>query len=504
MIRLLQKYFFLILPFIFIFVSSIYKPYDADLGWHLKYGEHFIKTGQILKENTFSSEMPGFIWANTSWGTDILTHLFYNTGGFFGISILGAIVITLTFFIYSKAFKLTFFEQAIIFPLVVLFENPVNQVSFRGQLLSLMFLGILLVLLTRYEEGKKKLLFLSIPLFLIWANMHGQYILGLGIFLLWIFFYLLKKYLLDKTSVKIFLAENLKDIKLFTSVFLGSLIATFIHPFGIEIYAVALRHFSNPDLKSVMEYLPFDDLSQPWWNQMIIAIIFLFGILTLFFTDKLKEKLPYVGISTVLYSLSWYVRRYAWAMYYTAFPLIQPVANFLKPDSEKATKITATVLFIFYIGIVFMFKYPFTQFTSMNWDVFCQDYLGCSPKSVEFLINNKLDKDLLTFYNWGGYIIWNYPQIKPSIDGRMHLWIDNKGYSAFSYYYPFEQNLEDIDQSKYNAVLISQEKPLYDRLTELTEEKKWKHVYEDEKAAVFVRNIPEYQNLYSIGINENP
>ena len=108
MIRLLQKYFFLILPFIFIFVSSIYKPYDADLGWHLKYGEHFIKTGQILKENTFSSEMPGFIWANTSWGTDILTHLFYNTGGFFGISILGAIVITLTFFIYSKAFKLTF------------------------------------------------------------------------------------------------------------------------------------------------------------------------------------------------------------------------------------------------------------------------------------------------------------------------------------------------------------------------------------------------------------
>src|SRR3989344_5675191 len=434
MIMLLQKYFFLILPFIFIFVSSIYKPYDADLGWHLKYGEHFIKTGQILKENSFSSEMPGFIWANTSWGTDILTHLFYNTGGFFGISILGAIVITLTFFIYSKAFKLTFFEQAIIFPLVVLFENPVNQVSFRGQLLSLMFLGILLVLLTRYEEGKKKLLFLSIPLFLIWANMHGQYILGLGIFLLWIFFYLLKKYLLDKTSVK----------------------------------------------------------------------IFLFGILTLFFTDKLKEKLPYVGISTVLYSLSWYVRRYAWAMYYTAFPLIQPVANFLKPDSEKATKITATVLFIFYIGIVFMFKYPFSQFTSMNWDIFCQDYLGCSPKSVEFLINNKLDKDLLTFYNWGGYIIWNYPQIKPSIDGRMHLWIDNKGYSAFSYYYPFEQNLEDIDQSKYNAVLISQEKPLYDRLTELTEEKKWKHVYEDEKAAVFVRNIPEYQNLYSIGINENP
>ncbi len=495
MFRLLQKYFLIVLPFLFIFIASIYRPYDADLGWHLKYGEHFVKTGQILKENTFSTEMSDYIWPNTSWGTDILTYLFYSGGGFLGVSILGAIVITLTFFIYSKAFKLTFFEQAIVFPLIVLFENPVNQVSFRGQLLSLLFLGVLLFLLTRFEEGKKKLIFLSVPLFLLWANMHGQYILGLGIFALWILFYLAKKLWTDNFAFKNFFSKNLTGIKLLLAGYLGSLIATLIHPFGIEIYTVALRHFSNPDLKFIMEYLPFEDLSQPWWNQMIVAIIFLFGIISLFFNEQFKEKLPYVGITTLLYALSWWVRRYAWAMYYTAFPLIQPVANFLKPDSEKNTKIAATLLFIFYIGIVLMFKYPFTQFTSMNWDTYCNDYLNCSAKSVEFIRDNKLTKDLLTFYNWGGYMIWQYPEVKPSIDGRMHLWVDDKGYSAFDYYYPFEQNSDDVDKSKYKVVLISPEKPLYDRLIKLSQLKKWKMVYQDEKAAVFVRNIAEYEAI---------
>ena len=85
-------------------------------------------------------------------------------------------------------------------------------------------------------------------------------------------------------------------------------------------------------------------------------------------------------------------------------------------------------------------------------------------------------------------MIWNYPNVKPSIDGRMHLWEDEKGYSAFAEYYTNVQDWESIDRSKYDTVVALKIKPVYKRLNTLTKEGKWRKVYEDGFSAVFVRN----------------
>jgi len=125
----------------------------------------------------------------------------------------------------------------------------------------------------------------------------------------------------------------------------------------------------------------------------------------------------------------------------------------------------------------------------MSWQVYCQEFLGCSDQAAQIILKDNLNRpDLLTFYDWGGWLIWNYPQIKPSIDGRMHLWRDETGYSAFKNYYPYEQDWKDIEESPYNTVLIGKFKPLYDELVVLSEEGKWKLLYEDNNAALFVRN----------------
>ena len=91
-------------------------------------------------------------------------------------------------------------------------------------------------------------------------------------------------------------------------------------------------------------------------------------------------------------------------------------------------------------------------------------------------------------YNWGGWIIWNYPEIKPTIDGRMHLWRDKNGYSGFEEFFSLEQNFTDIDKSKYNVVFISPEKQIYNRLLQLVKEGRWKLVYGDDYSGIFVKN----------------
>ena len=136
------------LPYLAVFLNSLFHPADPDLGWYLKYGLYFFDKHEILKENIFSNQMANFKWVNHSWGTDLISYLTFDSFGFLGLSILGALIIRATFYFFAKATRLDNFEKALIFPFIIYFLSSMNSVSFRGQLLSLMFLGILFYILT--------------------------------------------------------------------------------------------------------------------------------------------------------------------------------------------------------------------------------------------------------------------------------------------------------------------------------------------------------------------
>lgn len=482
--KLFKRYFLHFLPFFIVFIASFYNPIDSDLGWHLKYGEYFFKNGKILQDNVFSSFMPNYHWVNHSWGTDIITYFTYNNFGFLGLTILGALVITLTFYFFSKAAKLTIWNKVLIFPLLLYLLGPINSVSFRSQLISLMFIGILFLILSKFAQNKKYLYFLPF-IFLAWVNLHGEFILGLALFFLWIAVLLAGKLFFFKEEKPILIKEG----KFLFAIFGLSLIACLINPFGIGVFYEAFNHFGNPASKYILEWISFEDLSNQWWNQIIVANLMFVGLIYLFFTKKVKENFAIITITLIVFSLSFWERRYAWPSYYLAMPLIKPISDFFKPDSKKYTDIFSFIILFLTLVITVIFKSPFTQYSSMSWDIYCKSYLSCSPKAAEFLKNYNFDKKkLLTLYNWGGWLIWNYPEIKPTIDGRMPFWKDKNGYSAFMDYYSLEQNWKDIDKSKYDIAFMSRSKSIYDRLTKLVKENKWKLVYKDKYSGIFVRN----------------
>lgn len=480
----LEKIISSIFPFLVVFVGALYLPNDADLGWHLKYGEYFFKHGSLLRENIFSSEMINFHWANTSWLTDLITYSIFSLGGFWGLTLASAFVVTLTFFFFSKAFQLTYWQQSLIFPLLLYLEEPVNSVSFRGQLMSIALLGLLFYILMHYERTRGKSIYILPLLFLLWSNLHGQFILGLGLLIFWFICFAIREYISFKKNFSLLVITLKKTVV----IIMLSLLTTFINPFGAGVYLAVLEHFGNPLLKSVIEYLPPQELSMSWWNQIIIGMLLSIGILSIYFQKKLKELFPILSLTTLLYGLSLYVKRYSWSMYYLTIPFLQPIADFIKPNSSRMRFIGGTILFSITLTVLLVLKSPLQQFQLMSWERYCHDFLECSPKSMKFLLSQQYKGPIMTMYNWGGWMIWNYPQIKPSIDGRMHLWKDEKGYSAFKEYYAYEQNLEDINNSKYNIVYISSKKPIYQRLIQLVRENKWRIVYQDRFAAIFVKN----------------
>lgn len=483
-----------------VFFGSLFIPTDPDLGWHLKYGESFFENGKVLKENTFSRLMPDYKWDNSSWGTDLITYQAFNSFGFLGVSVLSALVIVLTFFFIGKAAKLDIFEKSIIFPLLLYLTLPVNQISFRGQLLSLLFIAIMYWVLSIYKELRdKRLILLLIPFFTIWSNLHGEFVLGLALFGLWGLIYLVKEFYFNyKNKLK----ELIRHEKFLITALLLSCLSVMINPFGVGVYVETFGHIGDPMQKSVVEWLSPNDFSFIWWHQLMIGMALTLGLALQGTGRKTFDLAPFYLPSFILFIFTFWIRRYAWPFYYSSVFLLKPLILFIKPESKKYQLIVSSVFALCFLVFTIWSKYPFTDFKIMNWAEYCKKSISCSPGAANAVIANKLNnEELLSIYDYGGWLIWNYPQIKPTIDGRMHLWRNEDKYSAFEHYYPIEQNLDDIDKSAFNAVITSKRKPIYNRLIELRNEGKWEAIHVDKYSAVFIRNSPNPMPVNKVETN---
>ncbi|MFC1649721.1 hypothetical protein ACFL2C_03365, partial [Patescibacteria group bacterium] len=137
--------------------------------------------------------------------------------------------------------------------------------------------------------------------------------------------------------------------------------------------------------------------------------------------------------------------------------------------------------------------------------------------AVEFLKNKPTKGRLFSPYNWGGYLVWNYPQKKVFIDGRMPSWrwdeivvgesdyamrdyknilsgeLDRKvqfekyEIDTFLWFAPTEPGAyEKIDQYLLNLYqrLFNKEDKSFDFFKSL-EDDGWEKVYEDELAVIY-------------------
>ena len=222
---------------------------------------------------------------------------------------------------------------------------------------------------------------------------------------------------------------------------------------------------------------------------MGIGVLIVVGIIRLYSIGKFKDKIPSIALACIFFVLPLWARRYAWPSYYIMLPVLYPIADFFKPDRREfrffgtISLLTATLAFVLFL------KLPFSDIVDYSWSKYCQTSdAACSPNSAEFLSQHHLDNDLFSYYGWGGWLIWNYPSIKPTIDGRMPFWRDENGYSGFEEYYGYSQDVSDIDNSKYDVVYMPPDKPIYQRMEQLVKEGKWELVYQDKYAGIFVRN----------------
>jgi len=161
---------------------------DSDYYWHIVAGRLVAERG-VLSTDPFSYTWGGQPWVMHEWLGELLMY-WLITGVGVGIStfLFGVISISgpliLAWALRRRGVALL--PLTIVTSLVVyLFAS---YATIRPQAISWLFLGLLLAGLVTMRPEHRWRTWLAVPLFVLWANVHGLYVIGLGVLALYVLF----------------------------------------------------------------------------------------------------------------------------------------------------------------------------------------------------------------------------------------------------------------------------------------------------------------------------
>ncbi len=240
-----------------------------DLGWHLAAGDLIRERGNIPFQDLWSFTSGGRQWFNLSWLWDVIASALFQYTNFSGLILFvvacGAVIVGyLTSVCLSSgasaiAVCISVLAACLLYPAFAAFPNIYLAASpnISTILFSVIFYGECL------KRTRRR--FLLPAIMVLWANLHGGFLLGLlivGVF----------------CGVAL-LRRDWVNFKIYGFAGVGCFIATFINPLGWHIYeglATVLGHFSQAYITEWWPY--FRNITVPG---SIPGIIYIFIFITL-------------------------------------------------------------------------------------------------------------------------------------------------------------------------------------------------------------------------------
>jgi len=482
---------FLILVFLFFLRVVI----DPDLGYHLMTGKYIWQTKTIPQKDIFSFSLPDYPYVYHSWLTEVLLFLIYHQWDLWGVTFFYCFLATVAFWFILKTTQLKVSQNWVYLFLLLMVPLVYYATNLRIQLFT--FLGLaFLYFVFRKSLKKETRLVWSIPLiFLLWANLHGGFLLGLVFFI--------SLLIIEAFG---FFAQKIIPLKVYGNfgpdlpfkrgltwflVFLLSAAVVLVNPYGMRAYQQAFLMGSNQFAsKFNIDWSPLvraGDLSFLFAFLLVMGISFLVLIKS---KVELREKLALL----LFFLLSLKLNRFSLPLLVIFFPSL---IFFCKQAKQKLKVVLSQMrlaffLVLFCLGLVF-FGQAFGFISRMK-KTYSDEaaYAQEMPApytypygAVEYLKTNPVGERLLNDYNWGGYLIWKLPARKYFIDGRM----DNfflKGESFAKLHWQIV-NLDPswqtvLEKYQIEAVLLSSKWPVAQALRISPQ---WQLLYEDETSVLF-------------------
>src|SRR3984885_1361521 len=155
---------------------------DPDIWWHLANARILVTTHHFIHTDPYSFTAVGQPWIDWEWLSELAYWFSYQAMGLRGIYVITWFALAANIlFVYWRGYCLgrsadaALWSSAIAFVLMTVNSGP-RMIEFAYVAMSAE-----LAILEAADRGHKRLLWLLPPLFCLWINLHGTWLVGIGL-----------------------------------------------------------------------------------------------------------------------------------------------------------------------------------------------------------------------------------------------------------------------------------------------------------------------------------
>ncbi len=453
---------------------------DLDVWWHLSVGDWIVQHGTFPHTGILSGTAANRPWMAYSWGYEVLLSRSYAWLGFLGMAIFGtaltiAVAIGLFWMLHqlSGRFWVAWTLSVLIYS-AFLFNIMPRPVFFTMLLYSI----TLTLILKSQRTGQVRSLYWLPLIFILWANLHIQFIYGLFAIGLFAGINLLQRLTIStRRYPEILVTPTLPVASLF-AVFACCSVASCLGPYTYHVYGVVFGYSTSKifyQMISELQALSFMGISH--FLELLIAAA------SYFVLGWQKKVDPFkLALLLVASIFAFRTTRDAWFICITAAAIIadfsasgeQRDLPFKLPELAGVT--VAVVLFLLLIA-------RNTDFNERGLDRTISSQFPVD--AVNFLRQHPVGGPLFNSFDWGGFLIFYMPQYPVAIDGRGDLYGDDR----FAQNYATEGAEPSFADNPYlneaGVVILKNAVPL---AKFLPTDRRFRVIYHDDIAVVLARN----------------
>jgi hypothetical protein len=461
---------FLSVVFVGLLALAARNVTDPDVWWHLKTGQYITEHKSIPHTDPFSYTRAGESWVAHEWLSEVLMYSLLRATGWGGLIVIFATVLTAAFWLLYLRCGPAPYIAGVVTLCGAWATAPVWGA--RPQVLSLLLTSLWLLILERSERNPK-LLWWTLPLTLLWVNLHAGFALGLALSALflageWI------EHALGRSQ------QHTSRLRIMALIFLIDVLIVPLNPNGLRMFSYPIETLRSAAMQNYIAEWASPNFHYAEYWPFLLVVLGTFAALSRSQSELRPRDLLLLLVS--LYAALGSIRLLP-LFVLVAVPLISTrLGNW--PRSNSRPQRTQPAIMTSLNGVILL---AMTAFAGVHVAHVIQRQPQAETEhfpahAVAFLQAHSPSGRIFNHYDWGGYLIWKlHPPIPVFIDGRADLY-GQQLFDQFADSYQFKSDWKvPLQRWSIDTVLVPPRSPL---ATGLRSSAGWTVSYEDSQAII--------------------
>ena len=456
-----------------------------DYWWHTLTGQLIVHGHTLVRSDLYTYTVAGTPWTDHEYGSQVIFYALTRSGGLLAVSVFWALVVFVGFVLVLERIRFAGGAEPVIAGASLILGAAAGffMWSAAPQMFDFLFIALELLIIERFLEGHLRALWLMPLVVLVWANLHGGFLIGILIVAV-LFVALAVQWLVKRRTAheRVLLARTALSTA-------GCIVASFITPWGPSLFIYVWRTLFSPEQPAFIaewQSPDFHDIKLLGFLLMLIVVMvgFIFRRPRLFDTllviataalalRSVRFTIVFAVVATPVVAWQWSAAW--WQVQERIAPRLRNVAPATIP---RALGLVCAVVAVGSVGVAGLTLRGQTASTKANFPVAAAAWLEQHPSVGTRMFNQ---------YDWGGYLAYRfYPEStrKVFIYGEAEL----MGDQLLADYVEVNQVKSDwqhvLDRYGVDYVVFATGKPLDLVLQQSSE---WTLAYSDNVADIFVR-----------------